>query len=103
MNKKFNKNQIIKSFISIFAVFLFNLPTIAALKINYQNIFTIPSTTNELVKPADNTNPKDLDIKPEAKHDFFSDLKEISYDNNPGYNLLAQLNPTSESEEPDQN
>ena len=31
-----------KSILSLFGVFLFNLPTLAALNINYQNLFVVP-------------------------------------------------------------
>ena len=42
---KINKQQLLKSFISIVAIFTFNLPTFAALNINYGNLFVIPQNT----------------------------------------------------------
>ncbi|MBI3309178.1 MAG: VCBS repeat-containing protein, partial [Candidatus Melainabacteria bacterium] len=54
---KINKKQLLKSFISILAIFAFNLPTLAALNINYGNLFVIPqSNESQKVKqptPAD--------------------------------------------------
>src|SRR3989338_8714455 len=52
MKNKMNKIQIVKSIVSLFAIFLFNLPTLAALNINYSNLFIIPDSD----KPANKNN-----------------------------------------------
>src|SRR3989338_7850301 len=50
MKPKINKIQIIKSVISLFGIFLFNLPTLAAFDINYGNLFVIPTIAQAIVQ-----------------------------------------------------
>ena len=56
MNNKLNKIQLLKSFISVIAIFLFNLPTLAALNIDYKNLFVIPGSST-LLAQADTAPP----------------------------------------------
>jgi hypothetical protein len=48
---KLNKIQVLKSFISVIAIFLFNLPTFAALNIDYSNLLVVPEFFEEEKKP----------------------------------------------------
>ena len=50
------KYQIIRSFLSLLSVFLFNLPTLAALNINYGNLFTLPEDKTVIAQ----NNPNNL-------------------------------------------
>jgi hypothetical protein len=44
--QRINKLNFVKPIISILAIFIFNLPTFAALDINYKNLFAIPESKN---------------------------------------------------------
>ena len=51
--KKITKIKILRSLFCLFAVFLFNLPTLAALNINYGNLFVLPLDKTSVI--AENT------------------------------------------------
>ena len=95
---KINKTQLIKSFISVIAIFLFNLPTIAALNIDYKNLLAEApiidlKLPNEI--PSTDSAPKTPSEEPKVESTTLQEATPVPVFDTAGGDFTIKSSPAS--------